>query len=74
MTRKVTRVQSYTYSSTLEVLLLGFQIFLKHVRISGDAVLATRTVNPGTGKFSLPVPVKSTGVQLILVMPQDEKS
>ena len=37
-------------------------------------VLATRTVNPGTGKFSLPVPVKSTGVQLILVLPQDEKS
>ena len=30
--------------------------------------------NPGTVKFSLPVPVKSTGVQLILVLPQTEKS
>ena len=30
--------------------------------------------NPGTGKFSLPVPVKSTGVQFVLVLPQDEKS
>jgi hypothetical protein len=37
-------------------------------------VLEKRTVNPGTGKFSLPVPVKSTGVQLILVLPQTEKS
>jgi hypothetical protein len=34
----------------------------------------TSTVNPGTGKFSLQVPVKSTGVQLILVLPQTEKS
>jgi hypothetical protein len=32
------------------------------------------SVNPKTGKFSLPVPVKSTGVQLILVLSQDEKS
>ena len=38
------------------------------------AVLEKRTVNPGTGKFSLPVLVKSTGVQLILVLPQTEKS
>ena len=38
------------------------------------SVLEKRTVNPGTGKFSLPVPVKSTGVQLILVLPQTEKS
>ena len=26
--------------------------------------------NPGTGTFSLPVPAKSTGVQLILVLPR----
>jgi hypothetical protein len=32
------------------------------------------SANPGTGKFSLPVPVKSTGVQFVLVLPQDEKS
>ena len=39
-----------------------------------QAALEKRTVNPGTGKFSLPVPVKSTGVQLILILPQTEKS
>ena len=37
-------------------------------------VLEKRTVNPGTGKFSLPVPVKLTGVQFVLVLPQTEKS
>jgi hypothetical protein len=30
--------------------------------------------NPGTVNSAVPVPVKSTGVQLILVLPQDEKS
>jgi hypothetical protein len=37
-------------------------------------VLPTGICEPGDRKFSLPVPVKSTGVQLILVLPQDEKS
>ena len=32
------------------------------------------SANPGTGKFSVPIPVKSTGVQFVLVLPQDEKS
>ena len=30
------------------------------------------SANPETGKFSLPVPVKSIGVQLILVLPRTE--
>jgi hypothetical protein len=32
------------------------------------------SANPGTVNSAVPVPVKSTGVQLILVLPQDEKS
>jgi hypothetical protein len=40
-------------------------------------VLQTRyniNVNPETGKFRVLVLVKSTGVQLILVLPRTEKS
>ena len=40
----------------------------------GSLCCQLASANPGTGKFSVPVPVKSTGVQFVLVLPQDEKS
>jgi hypothetical protein len=60
-------------TSTDEQEFQEFQEFEESVSIS---ILCCKLAyaNPGTVNSAVPVPVKSTGVQLILVLPQDEKS
>jgi hypothetical protein len=47
-----------------------FVFFLKIAHLCCKMAYA----NPETVNSAVPVPVKSTGVQFVLVLPQDEKS